>query len=109
MNKRANIKRIVGVTCVAVTIMLVLLFVLNRITYNSLEKNLEEKLISADNQRGFTLEKQMSVFSISMKGFATSIVRTGNGGIENNKIKLRILLADLCKQLFHPLCIFPYK
>ena len=99
MRKRKYLKRIVAIICIAIINMSCILAILNRITYNSLEDNLQENLITIDKQRVYALEKQFSVFSTSMKGLSTSINQICTKGVEKDKIKLRILLSDLCTHL----------
>ena len=99
MKKKKYFKRILGVTSIAVLIMVIILIFLSRATYTSLKDNLEENLMVADKQRVFALEKQFSIYSTLMKCFGTSIEQTSENGIEKDKVKLRILLADLSNQI----------
>ncbi|MBE5935803.1 MAG: GGDEF domain-containing protein [Lachnospiraceae bacterium] len=99
MNKRRYFKRSIAVVCSVVVIAIVLLMILNAAIYDSLENNLEQKLVQADQQRVYALGKQFSVFSTTMEGISSSIKQMDRDGVWENEVKLRILLADLCNQL----------
>ena len=82
--KRKYLKRIIAVTSLAIAVMILLLMALHKLNTNALESDLEDKLIAADKQRVFALEKQFAVFETSIKGYALSLVQTSNEGIEKN-------------------------
>ena len=98
MNRAKNIKKIIGIIVITISITLALIIMLYKATYSSLETNLKSTIVTSDIQRADVLKKQISVFFSTMEGFVTSISQMSND-LEKDKVKLVILLSDLTNEL----------